>query len=266
MENTGSHSANGGQAPSSDANSARVPGISAVVTHISDNKVTFTLFCTRVAQLMFAAAYVFPFIGGSAQMYSKSFMCGLAFSALRMHQRVPHIQWSQQYLSVLLQEDAVHYLLFSLLFFLFENFQVTMALLPLSLFSLLHVASYTQRLLNIAGCSRWFGTLYLVSLVELHSQHLLHAAALAEIMLMPYTILLVFSGRASLLLPFLLYRFLTLRYCSRRNPYSRSNFRQLRLMVEQFATNSWCPALVSSLLHRAVATICYLCPPLVPVQ
>jgi transmembrane protein 33 len=41
-------------------------------------------------------------------------------------------------------------------------------------------------------------------------------------------VIFVFSGRTSIVTPFIFYRFLGLRYSSRRNPYTRAIFHELR--------------------------------------
>lgn len=39
-----------------------------------------------------------------------------ATSALRLHQRLPHVHFSRQFLGMLLLEDSCHYLLYSIIF------------------------------------------------------------------------------------------------------------------------------------------------------
>ena len=68
-------------------------------------------------------------------------------------------------------------------------------------------------------------------------------------------------GRGSLLVPFVYYRFLTLRYASRRNPYSRAIFAEMRVALERQATSAYCPALLASLIRRGVALVSALSPP-----
>lgn len=49
-------------------------------------------------------------------IYYKALMSYAATSALRLHQRLPHVQLSRQFLGMLLLEDSCHYLLYSIIF------------------------------------------------------------------------------------------------------------------------------------------------------
>lgn len=61
--------------------------------------------------------------------------------------------------------------------------------------------------------------------------------------------------------PFIYYHFLTLRYTSRRNPYTRHMFHELRLGTEAFANNPKVPGIVSKVLHGGVKVVSKFCPP-----
>lgn len=74
------------------------------------------------------------------------------------------------------------------------------------------------------------------------------------------------SGRAGLMTPFIYYHFLALRYSSRRNPYNRNMFHELRLAVEVFANNPRVPAIGKKILYSGIAIITRLAPTLPPVQ
>ena len=51
----------------------------------------------------------------------------------------------------------------------------------------------------------------LISLAELQSRSILRMVAFSEVFLMSLTVILVFTGRVSLVTPFMYYRFLGLR-------------------------------------------------------
>ena len=74
------------------------------------------------------------------------------------------------------------------------------------------------------------------------------------------------SGRGSLLTPFMYYRFLSLRYSSHRNPYSRTMFHELRRMAEAQAASPSCPGFVATLLRRGVDLTVNLSPPVAAAQ
>lgn len=71
----------------------------------------------------------------------------------------------------------------------------------------------------------------------------------------------LYRGRAGLLTPFLYYHFLTLRYSSRRNPYTRNMFCELRLLLEGIATKPGTPSFLRTILLSVVAFASRLAPP-----
>lgn len=70
----------------------------------------------------------------------------------------------------------------------------------------------------------------------------------------------IHSGQGSLLQPFIYYRFLTLRYTSRRNPYCRTLFTELRILLEHFVMKPSCPALFRRMCLNSIAFISRLAP------
>jgi hypothetical protein len=68
------------------------------------------------------------------------------------------------------------------------------------------------------------------------------------------------SGRVTLMTIFVYYRFLTLRYSSRRNPYTRNAFGELRVAVEGFAQRPNIPEGIRTVVTKAVAFISRLAP------
>ena len=80
-------------------------------------------------------------------------------------------------------QDSAHYLLFSLMF-LFAD-PVTVALGPVVLFAVLHLASYSLTLLDCLGTNNqnwWLGRM-LISLTELYSRSILRMVAFSEVSL-----------------------------------------------------------------------------------
>lgn len=78
--------------------------------------------------------------------------------------------------------------------------------------------------------------------------------------------LFVHSGRAGLVTPFIYYHFLALRYSSRRNPYSRNMFHELRLATDSFANNPKMPPFVKKLIVNGIKTVERLAPAIAPAQ
>ncbi|KAK2553393.1 Transmembrane protein 33 [Acropora cervicornis] len=68
------------------------------------------------------------------------------------------------------------------------------------------------------------------------------------------------SGQVGIVIPFVYYRFLGLRYASRRNPYTRLLFSELRRSVEHLAGHPRCPSSVQSLVFKFTSFIANLAP------
>ncbi|ETE57318.1 Transmembrane protein 33 [Ophiophagus hannah] len=133
--------------------------------------------------------WIIPRLHEAASFYQRALLANALTSALRLHQRLPHFQLSRAFLSQALLEDSCHYLLYSLIF-----------------------ARGSDSLPFLRN---------LLDKLNANQQNILKFIACNEIFLMPATVFMLFSGQGSLLQPFIYYRFLTLRYSSRRNPYCR---------------------------------------------
>uniref|UniRef100_A0A1B0D8Z5 Uncharacterized protein n=2 Tax=Phlebotomus papatasi TaxID=29031 RepID=A0A1B0D8Z5_PHLPP len=62
--------------------------------------------------------------------------------------------------------------------------------------------------------------------------------------------------------PLIYYHFLTLRYSSRRNPYTRNIFYECRLAAEMLANNPSMPAIVSKIIRAGISFVSRLAPPM----
>jgi len=231
--------------------------LQSALAHYSLHKTDALLMITRVSTILFSLMYLLPF-GGSYAFYKKALIANAATSALRLHQRLPPFQPTAQYLSQVMLEDSCHYLLYSIIFL--GTYPVTLVLLPLALFATLHVAVETLKLLNQAGLRGSQLGVILSIFTERYQHTILFTVALSEVILMPIIILAIFTGVCSIITPFIYSRFLSWRYASRRNPYTRQTFRQLRLVVEQVANLPATPAFVRTALHSAVDITCRLAP------
>lgn len=215
---------------------------------------------TRFTTLLFAMLYIVPFAGGSS-CFRKALIANAATSALRLHQRLPSVQFTRVFLGQLMNEDSAHYLLFSVIF-LFSS-PITLVLLPVALFAFLHLSANTLQLMDKTGTrASSLGNL-LSNFVTNYQKTILLTVAMAEIILMPIAVLAVFGGLTSLVTPFIYYRFLSFRYASRRNPYTRQTFRQVRLTVEAVIFLPACPLIVRNLGQKAIDLTCRLAPPVV---
>lgn len=84
----------------------------------------------------------------SQSAFYKVLMANAATSAFRLHQRLPRIQMTKEFLAHLLAEDSCHYLFFSLIYLYVSP--VLLILFPVVLFAVLHSASYSLTLLDVS--------------------------------------------------------------------------------------------------------------------
>uniref|UniRef100_A0A669PKT8 Transmembrane protein 33 n=1 Tax=Phasianus colchicus TaxID=9054 RepID=A0A669PKT8_PHACC len=199
-----------------------------------------------------------PWLHEAASFYQRALLANALTSALRLHQRLPHFQLSRAFLAQALLEDSCHYLLYSLIFV--NSYPVTMSIFPVLLFSLLHAATYTKKVLDARGSNSLPFLRNLLEKLNANQQNILKFIACNEIFLMPATVFMLFSGQGSLLQPFIYYRFLTLRYSSRRNPYCRTLFTELRIVVEHLIMKPSCPVFVRRLCLSSISFISRLAP------
>ena len=243
-------------------------GLGAVKAHISSRPIEFGLFITRILTVFFAFNYFLPVLaifglGGSPySSYYKALMASAATSALRLHQRMPNFRMSTEFLQQLFLEDSAHYLIYSVLFINSEP--LTVVLMPVGLFATLHGASYALALLDAAGQNNAWLARTLISLVELQSRNILRMVAFTEIFIMPLTVVMIFMGRVALFTPFLYYRFLCMRYASRRNPYTRAMFYETRMALDQAASSPKCPQGVRNMVWKFTAFVGRMAPPMEP--
>uniref|UniRef100_T1E296 Putative plasma membrane protein n=1 Tax=Psorophora albipes TaxID=869069 RepID=T1E296_9DIPT len=236
-------------------------GVDALKQHVILNKIDTALWASRVLTIIFAIGYVIPIFGNPTNAYYKVLMANAATSALRLHQRMPAApQFSRAYLQQLLLEDSCHYLLYSLIFL--YAYPVLLIIFPVTLFAVLHSASYSLTLLDTLGQNSWWGARLLISLVEFQTRNILRLAAFAEIFIMPLAVVLVFLGKAGIMTPLVYYQFLVLRYSSRRNPYTRNVFYELRLVTDNFANGARTPPFVRKVLQSSVSFVSRLAPPM----
>lgn len=243
----------------------RPKGLSNLIRHMTSDYIGVGLWLTRIITIVLALfGYVLPlmgsFFGDPMACYYKTFMAAAATNALRLHQRMPRIQLTQAFAVNLILEDSAHYLLFCLIF-IFASAPITTAILPVLLFAVLHSASYSLTLLDALGApSSWWGIRFLISVVELQSRNILRMISFTEIFLMPITVINVFRGVTWLVAPLVYYRFLGLRYSSRRNPYTRNVFFMLRMSLEKTADHPSMPMGVKSMIHKLISVVGSMAP------
>lgn len=233
--------------------------MSRIISKMSGDKIEAVLWMSRLFTIFMTINFFLPIFGHNPySCYQKVLLSNAATSALRLHQRVPHFQFSREYLGQLFLEDSAHYLFYSLIFVTASP--VSMALLPVFLYAVLHAQNYTKQLLNQIGPDSIQLLRRLMVKIETHQVSMLRFIACNEIFLMPSFIFLIMTGQCSIIMPFLYYRFLSLRYASRRNPYCRSLFYELRVAVEMLCAKPQCPRFFSNICYKAIGFIGRMAP------
>jgi len=267
QENEADPSASSSPPGSNPPGTSSSPNWAAFRQYLLDNKLESLLLLTRVFTIICSILYLVPFFSPmfSYNCYKRVLICSAATSALRLHQRLPRFQFSKEYLGLLLAEDSCHYLLFSVMFI--NSQPVTIILIPVAIFALLHTVTFTKKLLSIPGTGGVINMPLISSArkaidkVEMNQQGFLRFIACTEIMLMPAVILMMLSGHVGIVIPFVYYRFLGFRYASRRNPYCRLIFFELRKSSEQMVGHPRCPGFLRTGVFKFTAFIAKLAPP-----
>ncbi|XP_023685284.1 transmembrane protein 33 [Paramormyrops kingsleyae] len=230
------------------------------VQYMLNNKLETAMWLSRLFTVYCSVLFILPLLGlhEAANFYQRALLANALTSALRLHHRLPRFQLSRAFLAQALQEDSCHYLLYSLI--LVNSYPVTMSIFPVFLFSLLHATTYTKKVLDTMGPNSLAFVRSFLNKLTANQQNILKFIACNEIFLMPATVFMLFSGQGSLLLPFIYYRFLTLRYSSRRNPYCRTLFTELRILIEHFIMKPSCPAFLRRMCHSSIAFVSRLAP------
>jgi len=203
-----------------------------VVEHIKSHRIDFILAVIRTLTVLCTVSYLIGFPGPSQNRFKQALLMNAAISSLRLHQRMPPPpmnQWSRAYFMNLIKEDSFHYLIFPFLFFTGQP--ITLALLPCFLYASFNIAVYSISILDILGNQEQL-KLEISNFVTKYQQSLLHTVALSEVVLLPVVVIGTFTRVVGMLVPFLYYRFLILRYNSTRNAH-------LKLVISQikaFAT------------------------------
>ncbi|XP_040583438.1 Krueppel homolog 2 [Lepeophtheirus salmonis] len=229
-------------------------GITGVLRHINAQKIEAGLWATRLLTVVYTFNYVFPMFGGHpASYFGKALLANAATSALRLHQRVSTVSLSwRTLLGTLYAEDSAHYLGYSLIFYFGCLETISLVLVPIVMFAGLHAVSYTLTLLDCLNPGPMWIKKMLVEMVKNYSSQILRVIALSEIFIMPLTIIFVITGKVILLTPYPYFKFLGCRYASRRNPYSKTMFQELRLFLEMSAGSDKVPAALRSLIYKAI--------------
>jgi len=70
----------------------------------------------------------------------------------------------------------------------------------------------------------------------------------------------IWSGKGTIFMPFVYFRFLSMRYQSRRNPYNKQMFYELRVTIEYLVSKPSCPQMVRNMAQRVIGVISRMAP------
>ncbi|CAF0810239.1 unnamed protein product [Rotaria sp. Silwood1] len=242
-------------------NSTQIPPRSTVsspslINVLLERKTDTVLLLSRLATIVFTLIYILPFFRSKSESnvyYTKALLSSAVTSILRLRQRIPTFEFSRDFFLNLIREDSAHYLMYSFLFL--SGSPMTIVLIPITTYALLHSCSFLSQILTNHPAIKY----YFDRITEKHA-NLLRFVALNEIILMPLLILSIFIARSNLLLIFMYYRFLTLRYTSHRNPYTRTLFFEIRQRVEYLCSQPRCPPIIKRICYSTIAFINRLAP------
>ncbi|CAC5396396.1 TMEM33 [Mytilus coruscus] len=230
-ESTGSGSSGStGSSSNTEGNAGQQTGGS-VLTFMLSKKIESALWITRIFTIVCTFLFFFPIVGGGPYgFYQRALISNAATSALRLHQRLPNFQLNRQFLSLLLAEDSCHYLIYSLMFM--NSYPLTMSLIPICLYAVLHACNFTVQILNVMGPQSIQFVRNMITKLQAQQVSILRFIACTEIFIMPAVFLMTFT----------------------------TLFHELRVTIEYLCNKPQCPAMVRNMLTKIIAFISRLAP------
>jgi|UniRef100_A0AC35FNC6 hypothetical protein len=235
-----------------------------IVDFVKQNAMDTICFVLRILTIFFAIQYHLPTTDQeyTKSVYFKAFAAGAATNALRLYHRLKGVNVpivSQQFLQTAMAEDSAHYLLYCITFPM--STPVAMALIPIVFYAFFNSIPFLSKMAQETG----YGTNAIVQkLADFRLQqadNILGLIACAEIFNFPIFFAMIFTGRGNIFFPVLYFRFLTLRYASRRNPYTRIAFASLKQSLNQVAASPRCPAVIRTIIFKSIGVVERFAPP-----
>ncbi|CAF2617440.1 unnamed protein product [Rotaria sp. Silwood2] len=230
------------------------PPPSSIINRLLERKTDAVLLLSRLATIFYTIMFILPFFHSESNIYyTKALLSAVVTSILRLRQRLPNFELSREFLFNLFREDSAHYLMYSFLFL--SSTPMTIVLIPITTYAILHSCAFlSQILINFPAIQQLHARITENQII------LLKFVALNEIVLMPILILSIFVSRSNFLLIFMYYRFLTLRYTSHRNQFTKTVFYEIRQSVEYLCNKPACPPFVARMCYNAIAFVNRLAP------
>uniref|UniRef100_A0A0K0DZ44 Transmembrane protein 33 n=1 Tax=Strongyloides stercoralis TaxID=6248 RepID=A0A0K0DZ44_STRER len=257
-EETPSETENTSFGDASTSNRSTLPPRQSIMEYLKTDPSSTFLCILRIATVFFSFLYLLP-SKDNGTYYSKAMIAAAVTNGIRLSQRLGgNLQFNREFLTNAILEDSFHYLLYSLLFAM--NTPMTMALVPVALFGLLHSINFINKVAQNTGYGNNGIIVKAHGLVNQQTNNLLGIVATGEIFMFPILFGLIFTGKGTIILPIAYYKFLCLRYSSRRNPYTRVAFSQMKSSLTQASISPSCPRFVSSFIYKAIAFVEKLAP------
>jgi len=192
----------------------------------------------------------FMLLGGAIPTFDANYKKALTANAfvacIRLHQRLNgNFGLSREHFQRVFQEDAAHYLLYSICF-LMQPIKIAMCLVPIALMALIHCVKYGYKVCDAVNVT-WARSL--LNAVATRQQMLFRLIALTEIFMLPVIVVMLILGRSTIVAPFIYFRYVKLRYYSQRNTYSKQVFYELRVVSDQYKYNASTPGLVKKAIN-----------------
>ncbi|XP_067852998.1 transmembrane protein 33-like isoform X2 [Heptranchias perlo] len=177
----------------SDGGAKTSPPVS-VSQFMMSNKTESIMWLLRLFTLVSTFFFLFPIFGvvEGGHFYQRALLANALTSACRLHQRLPRFQFSRAYVTQALLEDSCHYLLYSLIFI--TSYPITLCLVPVAVFSLLHATAYTRKILDIIGPNSIPWVRSFLDKMTTHQQSLFKFIACNEILLMPAAVFMLLGN------------------------------------------------------------------------
>lgn len=190
------------------------------------------------------------------------FAFGLA-SIIRLSQRLGPIQLTKMYFINVVLEDSAHYFLYSCNFY--SHTATSLVAIVPTLYCTVQSSVYLLNLLAECKTATFTPLIVQLTRVKANQQVILRLVATAEIFIMPLIIMQMFLGQCgSILTPLVYYQFLMLRFMSRRNPYVRNAFTELKLSITLLLDKPMCPVIVKTVVLKGMSLVEKLAPSTAP--
>lgn len=234
-------------------------------SYVSSDISSTALFTLRMGTIVSTLMFILSTLGFFGQLthsaYLNAMMSAFLTFLLRLYRRKADNQvvlFSREMYILLTTEDSGHYMLYS--FFFYNQVPVSIYLLPPLLYAIVFTHSYTEGLKQFLPSSIERLLTKLNLRIRDGQRDVFRFIAYTEIFIFLVVVWSVIWGSMFILAPLLYYYFLKSRYLSRRNPYVRTCFSELRFAAEQLSASPRCPSFLSSLTTTLISYVRRLAP------